>query len=63
MAARAGLPDADVARVLSALFQDIDFVRRGSAAGSLISESSADAGLTIPMHPAAIAFFGKAGEG
>ena len=57
MVATAGLPKADVERILTALFQRIDFVRAGSAAGSQISEDSAELGLTVPMHPAAIAFF------
>ena len=58
LASRRGLPSTDVDRVLTTLFDDIDFVSTGSAAGSLIARSSARAGLSIPLHPAALAFFG-----
>lgn len=58
LASRRGLPSTDVDRVLTTLFDDIDFVSAGSAAGSLIARSSARAGLSIPLHPAALAFFG-----
>ncbi len=54
-----GLPGADVAKVLGALYDGIDFVGAGSAAGSLISRASAATGLTLPLHPAAVAFFAK----
>ncbi len=53
-----GLPRTDVDRVLSALFDGIDFVRAGSAAGSLIGRETANLALTVPMHPAAIAYLG-----
>jgi TRAP transporter TAXI family solute receptor len=58
LTAAAGLPAADVERILTALFDRIDFIRAGSAAGSLITRQTAAVGLTIPMHPAAVAFFG-----
>ena len=61
LASRDGLPASDVNLVLSALFERIDFIRAGSAAGSLITESTARAGLSIPLHPAAVAFFGVGG--
>lgn len=57
LAAVAGLPTGDVNRILTALFDRIDFVRAGSAAGSLITPETAEIGLTIPLHPAAIAFY------
>ena len=60
LTAGAGLPAADVERILTALFDRIDFVSAGSAAGSLITRETATVGLTIPMHPAAVAFFGEA---
>ncbi|NEX20086.1 TAXI family TRAP transporter solute-binding subunit [Thiorhodococcus mannitoliphagus] len=53
------LPKADVDRVLTALFDRIDFVRAGSAAGSLITENTAEIGLTIPLHPAAVEYYGR----
>lgn len=59
LTASAGLPGADVERILTALFDRIDFVGAGSAAGSLITRQTAAVGLTIPMHPAAVAFFGE----
>jgi len=59
LTADAGLSAADVDRILTALFDRIDFVRAGSAAGSLIARETAGTGLTIPMHPAAVAFFGE----
>ncbi len=59
LTAGAGLPGADVERILTALFDRIDFVGAGSAAGSLIARQTAAVGLTIPMHPAAVAFFGE----
>ncbi len=59
LAAGAALPGTDVDRVLTALFDRIDFVRAGSAAGSLITPATAEIGLTIPLHPAAIEFYGR----
>jgi len=53
-----GLPQTDVERTLRALFEGIDFVRAGSAAGSLIGRETANLALTVPMHPAAIAYLG-----
>lgn len=58
LAGRDGLPPAEVKRILSTLFEKIDFVSAGSAAGSLITTATARAGLSIPLHPAALAFFG-----
>jgi TRAP transporter TAXI family solute receptor len=62
LVAPGGLPAADVERTLTALFDQIDFVAAGAAAGSLIHRQSANLGLTIPLHPAAVAFFGLGGE-
>lgn len=56
------LPAADVERTLAALFDQIDFVAAGAAAGSLIHRQSANLGLALPLHPAAVAFFGFGGE-
>jgi TRAP transporter TAXI family solute receptor len=58
LAAPAGLPAADVERVLRALFERIDFVAAGAPAGSLISADTARVGLTLPLHPAALAYLG-----
>lgn len=49
---------ADVDKTLDALFRRIDFVRAGVAAGSQIETSSADRGIAIPVHPAALPFLG-----
>ena len=62
LVAPSGLPATDVERTLAALFDQIDFVAAGAAAGSLIHRQSANLGLTVPMHPAAVAFFGLGGE-
>lgn len=51
-----GLAKDDVDAVLTALFDEIDFVRAGSAAGSSINRRTAKTGVTIPLHPAAAAF-------
>lgn len=51
------LPGADVEQVLGALFGGSDFLGAGSMAGSQISRQSAATGLTLPLHPAATAFF------
>ncbi|EIC21799.1 TAXI family TRAP transporter solute-binding subunit [Thiorhodovibrio frisius] len=59
LAANESLPKADVDRVLTALFDRIDFVAAGSAAGSQITPETAEIGLTIPLHPAAIAYYGR----
>jgi len=59
LTADAALPKADVDRVLTALFDRIDFVGAGSAAGSLITPETAEIGLTIPLHPAAIEYYGR----
>ncbi|MTW22113.1 TAXI family TRAP transporter solute-binding subunit [Allochromatium palmeri] len=59
LATGGALPKADVERVLTALFDRIDFVRAGSAAGSLITRDTAETGLTIPLHPAAIEYYGR----
>lgn len=62
LASRAELPAGDVQTVLKVLFDDIDFVRAGSSAGSLVTRNTARAGLSIPLHPAALEFFGGAAE-
>ena len=51
------MPAADVERVLRTLFDGIDFLGAGSAAGSQINRHTATTGLTVPLHPAAAAFF------
>jgi TRAP transporter TAXI family solute receptor len=53
----ATLPKADVEQVLTTLFDHIDFVGAGSAAGSLITPGTAQMGLTIPLHPAAVEYY------
>lgn len=59
LASGEALPKADVDRVLTALFDRIDFLRAGSAAGSLITRASARIGLTIPLHPAAVDYYAR----
>jgi TRAP transporter TAXI family solute receptor len=58
--AAAALPGADAEKILGALFQGIDFLGAGSAAGSQIARRSATTGLTVPLHPAAASYFATA---
>ena len=58
LAARADLPDNEVETLLRTVFDDIDFLAVGSAAGSLIARATARTGVTIPWHPAAEKFLG-----
>jgi TRAP transporter TAXI family solute receptor len=60
LAAPASLAAADVNRVLATLFERIDFIGAGSAAGSQINRQTAATGLTVPLHPAAAAYFSTA---
>jgi TRAP transporter TAXI family solute receptor len=52
----ADLPDSTVETLLGEVYGGIDFVAAGSTAGSLISRSTAQIGLTLPLHPAAERF-------
>lgn len=54
---RDDMADADVTTLLRAVYERIDFVAAGSAAGALISLDRARTGLTLPLHPQAQAFF------
>lgn len=54
---RDDMADADVKTLLRAVYERIDFVAAGSAAGALISLERARTGLTLPLHPQAQAFF------
>ncbi len=63
LVASEGLPGRDVHRVLTAVFDKINFLDAGSAAGSLITRPTARIGVTIPMHPAAIEFLGAVDDG
>ena len=58
LVASEGLSRQDVRQVLTAVFDQINFLDAGSAAGSRITRSTAKIGVTIPMHPAAIEFLG-----
>lgn len=51
-----GLARREVEQVLQAAFDKVDFLGAGSAAGSLITRATANLGLTVPLHPAAIGF-------
>jgi len=53
-----GLARREVEQVLRAVFDQVDFLAAGSAPGSLITRATANLGLTVPLHPAAIDFFG-----
>ncbi|HSK41984.1 MAG TPA: TAXI family TRAP transporter solute-binding subunit, partial [Arenibaculum sp.] len=57
LVAREAMPEIEVTAILDTVFDEIDFMAAGSAAGALISRSSAAIGLSIPLHPAAEAYF------
>jgi len=59
LVARADMPDAEVESVLRTIYEHVDFFAAGSAAGAQISRARALDGLTIPLHPAARAYFAK----
>lgn len=51
------LQDSHVRDVLNEIFTQIDFAGSGSAAGSFINHASANKGITLPIHEAAIGYF------
>lgn len=55
-------PAAAVQTLLSAVFDNIDDFRRTHARLTEVSKDSAEAGLSLPMHPGAKAFFGVENE-
>lgn len=57
LAARTEMPAIEVEAVLRTVFERVDFVAAGSAAGALVSARRARTGLTLPLHPAAEAYF------
>lgn len=56
LVAREAMPEIEVTAILDTVFEEIDFLAAGSAAGALISRASATTGLSIPLHPAAEAY-------
>ncbi|GAA5236487.1 TAXI family TRAP transporter solute-binding subunit [Verticiella sediminum] len=56
---REDLTDAEVHGLLETFFGGADFLAAGSSAGAMISPRRARVGLTIPMHPAAEAYFAQ----
>jgi len=52
-------PDETVQTVLTDLYGSLETIARDSPQGYLISKKTAKAGISIPMHPAADAFFAQ----
>jgi TRAP transporter TAXI family solute receptor len=53
------VPEAEASLVLRVVFENTDYLAAGSAQGAKISKKNGLRGITIPMHPAASAYFGK----
>jgi TRAP transporter TAXI family solute receptor len=54
-------PDAEVENVTELVYGVMNFLRSGSVEGARVAASTAQRGLTIPMHPGASRYFGRAG--
>ena len=50
-------PNETVKTLLTGLYGALDTIAKDSPQGYLISTRTAKAGISIPMHPAAVAFF------
>lgn len=57
--ARADAPTSEIARVLETLFSHVDALSKESLQAYFISRDTAQIGLTLPLHPAARAFFAR----
>lgn len=57
LVARADASTSEVARVLETLFSQVDALSKDSLQAYFISKDTAQRGLTLPLHPAAKAFF------
>ena len=53
-------PDDEVKALLQLAYESTDYLAFGSAQGVRISRASGTRGIAIPLHPAAVAYFGKA---
>jgi TRAP transporter TAXI family solute receptor len=52
------VPAAETETLLRKVFTEVDFMRLGSPAGTMIKASSARRGMTLPLHSGAEAFYG-----
>ncbi len=57
MVALKSMPDAEVAALLTATFEEMNFLNLGSLQGTRISVSHAREGIDIPLHAGAAAYF------
>ena len=53
-------PEDEVKALLQLVFESTDYLAFGSAQGVKIAKASGRRGVAIPMHPAALAYFGSA---
>ena len=60
LVATADKPDDEVKALLQLAYESTDYLAFGSAQGVKISKASGTRGIAIPLHPAAVAYFGKA---
>jgi TRAP transporter TAXI family solute receptor len=54
----ADVPESEATVVLKLMFENADYLSRGSAQGAKISKRTGLRGITIPVHPAAGRYFG-----
>jgi len=59
LVAAADKPDDEVTALLQLVFESVDYLAFGSAQGVKIAKASGRRGVAIPMHPAALAYFGN----
>jgi TRAP transporter TAXI family solute receptor len=51
------VPETEIAALLKSLMGPVDYLHAGSVAGSLISPTTAQFGLNLPLHPGAESYF------
>jgi len=59
----AGVSNAEIDALMKLVFNEVDYIRFGSAPGAMIDTRWAMNGVTLPLHPAAEAFFASAKAG
>ena len=57
LASSSAVPAADVEALVGRMFAEIDFMDQGSPFSALVKRTSADRGLTLPLHDGAVAFY------
>ena len=58
LASSSAVPAAEVEALLGRMFSDIDFMGQGSPFSAMVKRTSADRGLTLPLHDGAAALYG-----